>query len=85
MLSELIDDGADELATAIIDNDDAIDELHLQVRKLVHDESVKMERSQIINVTLLSRFLERLGDHATKAAWRVLFIRRGERTSYSDT
>ncbi|MBV7363341.1 phosphate signaling complex protein PhoU [Actinomycetaceae bacterium TAE3-ERU4] len=84
-MADLVANEDSDLATRIIDADDKIDELHLQVRKLVRDESVPLTRQQVISATLLSRFLERLGDHATKAAWRILFIRRGISTSYSDT
>ncbi|OKL46556.1 phosphate transport system regulatory protein PhoU [Boudabousia liubingyangii] len=67
-----------ELAQKIIDTDDEIDELHRKARRLIRDPEVELTRDQIINGTLLSRFLERTGDHASKAASRIIFMIRGE-------
>ena len=78
MLEKLVKARDLDLASKIIDGDDQIDDLHLQVRRLVRDPEVEMSREQIVNATLLSRFLERLGDHTSKAAGRVLYIVRGD-------
>ncbi|AOZ73291.1 phosphate transport system regulatory protein PhoU [Boudabousia tangfeifanii] len=79
LLVELITDHDLELADKIIAGDDLIDDYHLQVRRQVQDPANDLDRSQIVNATLMSRFWERLGDHTLKAANRVVFIIRGER------
>lgn len=77
-LEELIKKQNLDLASEIIDGDDEIDEMHVRIRRLVRDPELEISREQIVNATLLSRFLERLGDHTSKAAGRILYIVRGD-------
>ncbi|OKL48636.1 phosphate signaling complex protein PhoU [Boudabousia marimammalium] len=78
LLEKLLNEQDMSLVAAIIDGDDEIDEYNQRVRRLVADPEVEMTRQQIVNATLLARFLERLGDHAAKAAGRMLYIVRGD-------
>ena len=64
-------------AERIIANDDKLDALHHKTFEFALDESEDITRQQLIDVVLLGRFLERLGDHAVSAARRVVFIVSG--------
>ena len=60
-------------AEAIILADDKLDNLHHQTFDLALSDDIT--RQQTVDIVLLGRFLERLGDHA--AARRVVFIVSG--------
>ena len=66
-----------KLAGKIQDQDDAIDDLEIEINKLVLDESIELSRQQIANILLLARFFERFGDHATSVARRLAFQSQG--------
>lgn len=66
-----------KIAEQIITDDDKLDDLHHQTFELVLSEHWTGSRQQLIDVVLLSRFLERLGDHAVSAARRVVYIVSG--------
>ena len=87
-MQDFLDETADRLvsmladrdahtAERIIREDDKLDELHSKTFQLALDENVDITRQQIIDIVLLGRFLERLGDHAVSAARRVVFIVSG--------
>ena len=62
-------------AEAIILADDKLDNLHHQTFDLaLSDDST---RQQTVDIVLLGRVLERLGDHAVSAARRVVYIVSG--------
>ena len=62
-------------AEAIILADDKLDNLHHQTFDLALSDDIT--RQQTVDIVLLGRFLERLGDHAVSAARRVVFIVSG--------
>ncbi|MBU9109612.1 phosphate signaling complex protein PhoU [Bifidobacterium longum] len=62
-------------AEAIILADDKLDNLHHQTFDLALSDDIT--RQQIVDIVLLGRFLERLGDHAVSAARRVVYIVSG--------
>ena len=62
-------------AEAIILADDKLDNLHHQTFDLALSDDIT--RQQTVDIVLLGRFLERLGDHAVSAARRVMFIVSG--------
>ncbi|MFC7582052.1 phosphate signaling complex protein PhoU [Schaalia naturae] len=66
-----------EIAARLQDEDDVLDDLQVQVRKLVVDPDLDLTRSQIIDLVLAARFLERFGDHAVSVARRVAYIVEG--------
>ena len=76
LISMLADRDA-KTAERIINDDDKLDALHHKTFELALDENVSLTRQQLIDVVLLGRFLERLGDHAVSAARRVVFIISG--------
>lgn len=62
-------------AEAIILADDKLDNLHRQTFDLALSDDTT--RQQTVDIVLLGRFLERLGDHAVSAARRVVYIVSG--------
>lgn len=62
-------------AEAIILADDKLDNLHRQTFDLARSDDIT--RQQTVDIVLLGRFLERLGDHAVSAARRVVYIVSG--------
>lgn len=62
-------------AEAIILADDKLDNLHRQTFDLALSDDIA--RQQTVDIVLLGRFLERLGDHAVSAARRVVYIVSG--------
>lgn len=65
------------MAETIIASDDTLDTLHEKIFELVEGEAWHGTRKQLIDVVLLSRFIERIGDHSVAAARQVLFIVSG--------
>lgn len=66
-----------KVAETIIAGDDALDELHEKIFALIEGENWHGTRRQLIDVVLLSRFIERIGDHSVAAARQVVFIVSG--------
>ncbi len=65
------------VADAIIHGDDVMDKLHEDIFALVEGEDWNGTRKQLIDLVLLSRFMERIGDHSVAAARQVVFIVSG--------
>ena len=76
MVAMLADRDA-KVAERIIRNDDKLDALHAKTFDLALSDEWTGSKQQLIDVVLLSRFMERLGDHAVSAARRVVFIVSG--------
>ena len=85
---EFLSDTADQLiamlsdrdaktAEHIILNDDKLDELHKKTFELAQSADWAGTNQQLIDVVLIGRFMERLGDHAVSAARRVVYIVSG--------
>lgn len=66
-----------KVAESIILNDDRLDVLHKKTLELAQSENWSGTNQQLIDVVLIGRFMERLGDHAVSAARRVVFIVSG--------
>lgn len=66
-----------QAAVSLHDFDHTMDDLHKQVFQLL-DESWDGTVPQAIDVTLLSRYFERYGDHAVTIARRVEYLVTGE-------
>ena len=70
----------DVAATAVIEQDDAVDELyHTTLRALL--DVMRKDASAIqrgIHLQAVAKFLERIGDHATNIAEEVVFLVRGK-------
>ena len=74
-LVAMLSDRDAKTAEAIILADDKLDNLHHQTFDLALSDDIT--RQQTVDIVLLGRFLERLGDHAVSAARRVVYIVSG--------
>lgn len=74
---ELLETHDIAIAEQIEDEDDILDQLHLETFKVLLDESNPMTRQEIIDGVLLGRYLERYGDHAVSVARRISFLVTG--------
>jgi phosphate transport system protein len=66
------------LAAQLEQDDDELDELHRQMFSLLVELGAEVGPGAIVDVTLLSRYFERFGDHAVNIAQRVEFLVTGE-------
>jgi len=82
-LQAFIDADAD-LAASVLTMDDQVDRMNTDAYRLlskrIHDEPALAQ--QALNVLLIARNLERVGDHATNIAEDVIFWVRGAGTKY---
>ena len=71
--------GDAELARQVLPSDDAVDELKNQaIRKLVpHMQKTPSQIPASLDLILITRNLERMGDHATNIAEDVIFVTTG--------
>lgn len=76
-LTDMLSNRDVNVADAIINGDDVMDKLHEDIFALVEDEDWNGTRKQLIDLVLLSRFMERIGDHSVAAARQVVFIVSG--------
>jgi len=67
-----------ELASTIQRDDEILDNLHMQTFAALLDPDWSGTTQQSVDITLLGRFLERFGDHATSVARRIVFLVTGE-------
>ncbi len=67
-----------DLAQAIERDDDLLDGLHQQSFAAQLTDSWSGTPQQTVDVTLLSRFYERFGDHAVSIARRIVYLVTGE-------
>ena len=73
----MLSDRDTKTAEQIITNDDKLDELHKKTFELAQSADWSGTNQQLIDVVLIGRFMERLGDHAVSAARRVVYIVSG--------
>ena len=66
-----------EIAESIILNDDRLDALHKKTLELAQSEDWSGTNQQLVDVVLIGRFMERIGDHTVSAARRMVFIVSG--------
>lgn len=76
--SEVIATRNTSLADEMKKYDDTLDELHRELFTVVLSDDWSHGVEAAIDVTLLSRFYERFGDHAVSVARRVIHIVTGE-------
>ncbi|WOC12890.1 phosphate signaling complex protein PhoU [Gordonia sp. MP11Mi] len=65
-------------ALALIDDDDAMDDLHRHLFTVMMDREWEHGVSAAVDVTLLGRYYERYADHAVLIARRVVFQATGK-------
>jgi len=78
-----------QLAEAVIQADDPIDEMYSQlfdelIGIVLEGRSEQVSR-QAINLLLVARYLERIADHATNIAERVMYMVTGQRVDHMDS
>jgi phosphate transport system protein len=85
MLEEVIDayyNKDTEAAKRVWNEDSKVDEYYLYIKREVRDKMISMSDSgaigQLLDLLLVSRFLERAGDHATNIAEEIYYIEKGE-------
>ncbi|MBV8933648.1 MAG: phosphate signaling complex protein PhoU [Kutzneria sp.] len=71
-----------DLARSIDDEDDAMDDLHRHLFSVIMDKSWEHGVPSAVDITLLSRFYERFGDHAVSVAKRTVFVVTGKMPGY---
>ena len=83
-MQQFLDVTADRLVTMLADRDTKVadqiihdDDVHKKTLEFAQSEDFPGTNQQLINVVLIGRFMERLGDHAVSAARRVVFIVSG--------
>lgn len=77
LLVKLMEERDLELVSRIHSKDDRLDMLLRQVFDLLLVEETPLTRQELVDAVLLSRFLERLGDHCVAAAKRVAYLVTG--------
>ena len=90
MVHDAIDafvDGDVAKADAVIERDDAIDELYVEVFRTVLTRMTADPSSinQGIHVQSVAKWLERMADHSTNLAEQVIFMVRGEDVRHRDS
>ncbi|RSX58847.1 phosphate signaling complex protein PhoU [Bifidobacterium samirii] len=73
----MLSDRDARIADRVIRNDDKLDAMHHRTFELALSDDWDGTNQQLIDVVLLGRFMERIGDHAVSAARRVVFIVSG--------
>lgn len=71
------------LIAELQDNEELLDDLQADIRRLCMDESNDLSRQQVVDLTLAARFLERFGDHAVSVSRRVSYIVDGHRSDFT--
>lgn len=72
-----------QLARALDDADDEMDDLHQHLFTVLMDREWPHGVAAAVDVTLLGRFYERFADHAVSVANRVVFVVTGKMPNYS--
>lgn len=67
-----------EVAAQMEPDDDALDTLHRKVFEALADPAWSHPTQTAVDITLLSRYLERFGDHAVSLSERVQFLVTGQ-------
>jgi phosphate transport system protein len=67
-----------DLASAISRDDDILDDLRVETYSELLHPSWKGTTQEAVDVTLLVRYLERIGDHCTSISRRIVFLVTGQ-------
>ena len=77
-----------DLALEVCGSDDEIDQLHDQLvprAALLHGARTRRSISRAMRLLFVSKYLERIGDHATNIAEMVIFMVKGQSIRHLDT
>lgn len=74
-----------DLARAIDEDDDAMDDLHRHLFSVIMDKDWEHGVPSAVDITLLGRFYERFGDHAVSVAKRTVFVVTGKMPGYGSS
>lgn len=66
------------LAQETIERDDALDEMFLEVRRTLNANEMHFSADQILDLLMIAKYYERIGDHATNIAEWVEFSLTGK-------
>jgi phosphate transport system protein len=77
-LVKLLKNTSVDLARSIQAADERVDELHREVFEIVLDKSWKEKAVHTVDVTLASRYLERIADHVVEISSKVSYLTTGE-------
>lgn len=77
-LVKLLKNTSVDLARSIQAADARVDELHREVFEVVLDKSWKENAVHTVDVTLASRYLERIADHVVEISSKVSYLTTGE-------
>ncbi|MDO5496066.1 MAG: phosphate signaling complex protein PhoU [bacterium] len=77
-LPRLLDSHDLEIAAEIRRKDDNLDEALKRAFELLNVEQVELKRHEVVDAVLLTRFLERLGDHTVSGANRMEYLVTGD-------
>ncbi len=66
-----------ELAREVIDSDDTLDELFRTVRRTLDENAAHYTSDQILDLLMIAKYYERIGDHATNIGEWVEFSING--------
>ena len=69
------------LAQQLLDDDDAVDDLHQKLLRTVLDERNNFPPEEIVDITLIGRYYERLADHAVAVSRAVSYLVTGRHTA----
>lgn len=72
------------LAARIIAEDDQLDALHEETFRAMLGSKWAGEARHAVDVTLLGRYLERLGDHAVSVSRRIAYLVKGDIDALAD-
>ena len=72
------------LAQQLLDDDDAVDALHRTLFQTVLDERSSFEPEEIVDITLVGRYYERLADHAVAVSRAVSYLVTGEHAALTE-
>lgn len=66
-----------KLAQEVIESDDVLDDLFLEVRRTLNESGGRFSGDQILDLLMIAKYYERIGDHATNIAEWVEFSLTG--------
>lgn len=66
-----------KLAQEVIESDDVLDNMFLEVRGSLNEDNGKFTSDQILDLLMIAKYYERIGDHATNIAEWVEFSLTG--------